>query len=176
MQNLSKLDKLKKLGLESNIALPDRYVDKLYEYFKEELNDKIIKESSSNKEDIKNFKRVKNKVDESDPKCIVLLKLINCILNNLNKPMIKKLTEFINVDRDDIIKKVNFTSFERMENEIFQYFDKKKSGWYRRNKVEYYILTFLRYACDDIGYNFIYVHKTRQKDSINKTHYFYTIK
>lgn len=171
MENPSKLDKLKKLGLESYTALPDKYVDKLYESFKEEFKDKTKEQPSNDK-----LEKTINKINDSDTKYQVLLKFVNCILNNLNRPTIIKLTEFADIDRQDIIRNENNECLNKMEREIFKYFDKKKSGWYRRNIVEHYILTFLRYACDDIGYDFTYIHKTRQKDSINKTHLFYTIK
>lgn len=186
MGDINKLDKLKELGLELNIKLPDIHIEKLYDFFNDLLSNvninyepNILGENNNNQvnELIKNDdNNKKNKVDESDPKYVVLLKFINRILANIGKPTITKLTEFINIDREDIIKKENFDIFDKMDYKIFKYFNKSKSGWYRRKHVKNYILTFIRYACNEIGYDFTYIHKNKQIKSLNKTHMFYSIK
>lgn len=184
MENPNKLEKLKTLGLESYPLLPDKYIDILYESLKNNPVKKIeCKEITENKttshkkkeSTVKQFKKHK-RVDNSDPRYQILLKLVNCILVNLNKPSVTKLTEFVDTDRLDIIKPVNIGCFEKMESEIFKHFDKMKAGWYRRKKVEHYILTFLRYACNDIGYDFTFIKKNHQKKGDVKTHLLYFIK
>lgn len=185
MENPSKLEKLKILGLESSLVLPDEYVDSLYKLFKDNpiKNINNCQEVIKNKIDhevivkqSKNYIDTQNRVDSSNPRYQILLKFINCILTNLNKSSIIKLTEFIDIDRQDIIKPINNDSFEKMEDEIFKYFDKMKAGWYRRKTTKGYVLSFLRYACRDIGYDFSYIQKNRQKKGDIKSHLFYSIK
>ncbi len=60
------------------------------------------------------------------------LKFINEILKNIGKKEINDLTEFIGIDRLDIIKDINKETFERMEDKLFKYFDKVKCGWYQK--------------------------------------------
>lgn len=119
-------------------------------------------------------------IDPLTDKYKVALKFINMILANLGKPAITTLTEFTNIDREDIIKEVNKQSFDAMQGELFSYFDKVAMGWYRRNKVNNYILTFLRNMCDDLGLEFAYEQKdiTRLIDekSFRSTFMFYLIK
>lgn len=119
-------------------------------------------------------------VDPNIEKTKVALKFINVILANLNKPAITLLTEFAGIDREDIIKEVNKTSFDDMESELFDQFDKVKMGWYRRKKVNNYILTFLRNMCEDLNLEFAYEQKdiTRLIDgkSFRSTYMFYLIK
>lgn len=91
---------------------------------------------------------------ESD-KYKIALKLINKILVNIGKEQIDDLTKFVNIDREDIIKDVNKTDFEQLEVELFDHFDKVKCGWYRRKTTKNYILTFMRYMCDNLGYKLI---------------------
>jgi len=120
------------------------------------------------------------KVSKDSDKYKVALKLVNKILVNLGKDEIDDLTKFVDVDREDIIKDVNKKSFEEMEIILFKHFDKAKCGWYKRKKVKNYILTFLRYMCDLIGYEFSYIQRdiTTEVDSkkYRKTCMFYSIK
>lgn len=92
----------------------------------------------------------------------VMLKLLNRIRESGND--ITELTDFKNINRDDIIKDETIKKFDEMEKELFEYFDRTKCGWYRRKRIKVYILTFLRYCCKDLGYQF----KSSQKEIIEK--------
>ncbi len=46
-----------------------------------------------------------------------------------------------------------------MESEIFKVFAKTNMRWFSRNSVSNYILSFMRYACKDIGLMFTYITK-----------------
>lgn len=110
----------------------------------------------------------------------ILLELINKILYNIGKNNIDNITNFINIDRDDIIKSINKESLFTMSHELFQYFDKSKCKWERRNTTKNYTLTFLRSACNLLNYKLSYEKKdittTINNIKYRKTHYFYSIK
>lgn len=186
IENPNKLDKLKILGIESHSELPSEYIDLLYNSFKNNpvinINECQIIENKTDKtkkiivKGPKNNIANKKRVDDSDPKYQILLKLINNILTNSNRSTITKLTEFVDIDREDIIKSVNCKYLEKMTDEIFKYYDKMKAGWYRRKTTNGYVLSFLRYACRETGYDLVYIKKNHQKKGDVKTHLLYTIK
>ncbi len=116
------------------------------------------------------------KIDKDSEKYKVALKFVNKILVNIGKEEVAELIDFKDIDREDIIKEVNKESFREMENELFEQFDKVKMGWYRRNIVSSYILTFLRNMCTDLGYSFTYHELKKQKNKIVKSEMLYSIK
>jgi hypothetical protein len=77
-----------------------------------------------------------------EEKCELLLKYVNGILKNAGKDEITKLTDFISIDRVDIIKDVNIQFVNNMTDELFEVFDKKKCKFYP--KVKGLPLTLLR--------------------------------
>ena len=159
----------------------EEYINKLFDIYKNkdkiniiiELIDKPVNEKIIVVE--KQSEKPKKNINKKTGKYVILLKLLNKILTNLSKNNITDLTEFQNIDRDDIIKEENVNCYDELENEIFEYFDKAKCGWYRRNRTKNYLLTFLRVACENIGLKFSYIQKNRAKNSLVKTHIYYSI-
>ena len=88
------------------------------------------------------------KVDKNSDKYKVILKLVNKILINLDKKEITDLTGFIDIDREDIIKDENNKTLVEMEKEIFKFFDKRKTGYYRKSDT--LILNCLRGFLKDL--------------------------
>lgn len=123
-------------------------------------------------------KVLKEKLPKDSDKYKVILKLINKILTNLEKPEIDDLTKFTNIDREDIIKDINLKALTDMEDELFPLFDKDKCGYYR--KTNHRILTILRGCLKDMGYNFTYIQKEKSEliseKVFRRTHLFYSIK
>lgn len=119
-------------------------------------------------------------MDNSSPKYKIALELINKILVNSNKEEVDDLTKFVDIDRELIISDKNKNDFATMEKSIFKYFDKAKTGWYRRKTTTCYILTFLRYMCIDLGLEFEYkqkeIYSNINGSNYRKSHTFYTIK
>jgi len=119
-----------------------------------------------------------NKVSKDSNKYKVLLKFINKILVNINKPEIDDLTKFVNIDREDIIKDINKDSLVAMEDELFPLFDKKKSGYYR--KTNSLVLNCLRGMVKDTGLELKKISKdittTINGQNYRKTHMIYFIK
>jgi hypothetical protein len=109
-------------------------------------------------------------------KCKIALSLINQIMINMDKDEIDTLINFKDIDRNDIIDVKNKTTLEDMQKELFTYFDKRDFGWYRRKKTKNYILTFLRYMCNDINFEFKYQEIKKQNDGQVTSYMLYSIK
>lgn len=145
----------------------------------DKLNDEKLKKivniinQKQKKEVVKEV--VNNDVDKTTEKYKVALKFINKMLENLGKEQIDDLRKFQNIDRLDIIKKVNTDSLFSMENELFEHFDRDKFLWHRRNVTKYYISTFMRRMCAELGLSFTKISKNIQRDKMVETHFFYSI-
>ena len=98
----------------------------------------------------------KVKEDKDIDKYKVCLRLINKILVNIGKEEVDDLIKFKDIDRLDIIKDINRVDLEKLGPELFKYFDKAKFAWYRRRTTKFYNLSFLRYMCDNLGYQLNY--------------------
>lgn len=96
---------------------------------------------------------VELKHDKTSEKYQLLLKFVNKILCNINKDEIDDLTKFTNIDREDIIKDINKTVLDDMADELFQHFNKKKVGYYR--KTDAIVLNCLRGLVKEIGYELV---------------------
>lgn len=116
---------------------------------------------------------------KTDPKYKIALQLVNKILVNSGKNEIDDLTKFIDIDRNLIISDKNKKELTDMEKILFKHFNKKKFGWYSRNNIKNYILSFLRYMCNDIGLKFSYTQKDTNTSSngliYRKTYTYYSI-
>lgn len=109
--------------------------------------------STKNKSASKNQEIISSndiQIDKSSDKYKVGLKFVNVILSNLGKPSITALTDFKDVDREDIIKDVNRTTLDEMSEELFSHFNKKKSGYYR--KTDAIVLNCLRGMMKELGH------------------------
>ena len=72
------------------------------------------------------------KIEKDSDKYKVLLKLLNNILINIDKQEINDITDFKDIDREDIIKDVNLETLCEMEKELFnEHYNKKKCGYYK---------------------------------------------
>lgn len=151
-------------------------------YIDSDVENNIDDSDNDQELEIVNESKKDNKiVDKNSSKYKTLLKFLNKILINLNKKTINDLYDFKGIDRNDLIKDINIETFNKMEKEIFSAFDKQTCGWYRRKKTNNYILTFLRYACNDLNLKFTYNRKDifEKINDINgklrKTYLFYSI-
>lgn len=160
---LSKDDKLKELGI-TGVDLPEEAIIFLYKnkyrWMKKEEQDEEEK---------------KNNIDKTTEKYKITLKFVNLILKNIGKEAINDLTNFKDIDREDIIKDENKAIITVMKNELFMHFDKMKNGWYRKVKSTRLVLSCMDVMCDDLGLELSYRKKNTQKNSIFKTHYLYSI-
>lgn len=124
---------------------------------------------------------IETKTNYNMEKHEVLLKLINALMKNMNKGEIKRLEEFVEIDREDLVNTKNHETLMGMQEEIFKKGRYKRSyvGW-KRHKNTNYIMTFLRYGCDQLGYKFTYYKKGKgeviNNKSYRRTHYIYSIK
>ncbi len=137
--------------------------------------DKNETESKLSFDQILSNQKLQNQILNNQSK--VLLNFLNKIMVNIGQPELKELSDFKNVGREDVNKKENLDSLIAMENELFPTFDKNKTGYYKKNNIECYVISFLKSACKIIGYKLHYVSKTtRLDDKKTKTKSFYTIK
>lgn len=125
-------------------------------------------------------KVITQKVGKDDDKYKLALKFVNVILKNIGRDEVNDLTEFKNVDREDIIKDVNKVSLDAMANELFDKFNKKKCGYYR--KTDAIVLNCLRGMMKEIGYELTFHQKDRweKNEKVNGksykiSHSFYSI-
>lgn len=106
--------------------------------------------------------QIKNNIKEIQKN--MLLKFLNRILTNLNRSNIEKLTDFINIDRDSISNQSKI--YEEMQDELFSVFDRVACGWYQKNKIKNFILTFFKKSMVIVGLN-IKIEKKEIKEIIN---------
>jgi len=125
-------------------------------------------------------KDVHKNIDKNSDKYKVALKFINKILSNLGKDNVDDLTKFVDVDRKLLVNDNTKKILSDMTNELHDHFDKVKCGYYRRNKTKDYILTFIRYMCNDIGLSFASTKRDVSQlingETLRNTHRFYSIK
>lgn len=118
------------------------------------------------------------KEDKTSEKYQLALRFVNKILVNIGKSEVDELTKFINIDREDIIKEVNKITLDDMADELFEKFNKKKVGYYR--KTDSIVLNCLRGLMKEIGYELTNIHKdittTFDGKNYRKTHLLYSIK
>ena len=123
-------------------------------------------------------KVITQKISKDDDKYKLALKFVNVILKNIGKEEVDDLTKFKDIDREDIIKDVNKTSLDEMAKELFNHFDKKKCGYYR--KTEAIVLNCMRGMMKEVGYEMVNVKKEKSETINNKsykrTHLLYSIK
>lgn len=117
-------------------------------------------------------------IDINSDKYKVLLKFVNNILVNIGKSKIDELTEFINIDREDIIKDINVKTLKTMEKEIFKYYSKNNCGYYRKSNG--FALNCLRGMLKELGLELTYIQKEKSEivndKSFKRTHLLYSIK
>ena len=110
--------------------------------------------------DSKNVKSVikepVQKVGKDNEKYIALLKLLNAL--NVGRAPIEDITEFVNVDRNDILKDENKDVLKNMENDIFPPYDKKKCGYYKKN-ADSFTLNVLRAMVKETGHKLFFKQK-----------------
>ena len=64
----------------------------------------------------------------------LVLDLVNKILLNIGKSEIGELEQFSDIHRESLLNETNLTIIEDMEPLLFKFFDKTKSGYYRKNE------------------------------------------
>ena len=78
-------------------------------------------------------KNANNVIDKSSDKYKVALKFVNKVLTNIDKPTINDLTEFKNIDRNELLSEKITKILEEMEPEIWTHYNKRKCGAYHNS-------------------------------------------
>lgn len=160
---ISKEDAVKWFG-----QLDNETIKKIYKYYnKRNKAQEITTETKT------------NSIDKTTVKYKLLLKYVNAILSNIEgKSQITDLTDFTNIDREQIIKESNQKVLDKMETELFEHFDKYKCGYYRR--TGHSVLGYLKGMCREVGLALVVTKKDICEKingkSYRRTGYFYRIK
>jgi len=117
-------------------------------------------------------------VDKTSEKYKIALKFVNKMLENMGRAQIEDLTEFKNVDRNDVLTESNTKILESIENEIWEYHEKVKCGAYHKSGNR--TLNVLRGLIRENGMKLCYAKREiTEKTGVNKgfrrTHYIYHI-
>lgn len=145
LKKLNKLDELEKIN---------EKIEKL-----ETLNGKIDKLETLNGK----IDKLENKIitdsylikPENKIKYDVILKIVNKMLEADGKPVLKLLTEFQNIKRENILNINTEKIIDEHEDEIFKVgFTRAQLRWGLKPKIKNYMLTFLKYACENVGLDF----------------------
>jgi hypothetical protein len=158
-----KLKALKQLKVNKLDDLPIEYLNYIYLGLKPKKQQK------------KKVDNVVNVVDKTTDKYKVALKFINKLLKNIDKKEITDLTEFVDIDRLDIIKEENKIILEEMKGELFKEFDKHKCRYYYK-KGDNYMLNIIRGLCKELKLSLTGREVRRQSDMKIKIIRFCTIK
>ena len=89
----------------------------------------------------------------------LLLKLVNKLLVNMGKDKIEILTDFKDIDREEILSKKNEETLNKMISEFYPLFDKRKSGYYSNKKSKFKVVNILRGLTKETNYEFKYKNK-----------------
>lgn len=96
----------------------------------------------------------------------ILLKLINKVFKVINKNPIKKLTEFKNISRNQLVGEHIDNIMEEMEDEFYECFSKADCGFYRKKLVDKYFICALKGATKAMGFKFISKRNKKYKNGI----------
>lgn len=166
--NVTKECKLRALKIEEYKG-PEEYLDMIYKYYvlKEHCKNEVHKPKKAKKLIIKSGPPV----DKTTIKYKLLLEYVNNILKNMGKEAIDDLTEFKEIDRLDIIKEKNKEMLDEMAPTLFKHF--RKQNYYRKTKS--IVLNCMRGMCKEVGVQLINRKQNIVRNTILKTHFFYTI-
>lgn len=114
-------------------------------------------------------------MDAHNKKYNLILCFVNTILKNIGKGEINDLAEFKDISRDDFMVNENKNIFKDYQTEIFELFNKKKIGYYRKNETKCYTLTLLRCILKEINYKITYVEKKHRLNNQIKCMLYYSI-
>jgi len=139
----------------------DLLKSQLINYLKSnEIPSSDLKKLLESTTEIENRKKV---IPKSERKYKLLVKLLNSILTELNKPIIEDVLKFKNINRDDILKLDTNKIVNDHINEIVIEYGKSCINYSNRNKVNLYILSLIRRMCKTCGYKLDAVYKTINK-------------
>lgn len=156
---------------------PEEYVDSLYKQYILDKQERRKMRVRKQKDPNPNFKEESKSEEEKEPidkttiKYKLLLEYVNKILKNVDaekyKDDIDDLTDFKNIDRNQIVSEENTKIFEDMTEVFCEVFNKDKCGFYRNKNSPNKALNCLRGMVKEIGHEF-----PRKKYNVSKDKYF----
>lgn len=180
--DISRIDKLKYLGLKINvpkkyvsddqlnalyarvITIPNSKPDKLTDTDNDSnksTENNIVQTSNNNKSKTKklpkniSYHKAKTPpIDVHDPKYILVLQFLNAILVQLNKTTIKKITYFKDIRRDELLNDNCKKVMNDYVDQLAVLFGKVYIRYRHRSVINAYIITLIKYCVLACGYNF----------------------
>lgn len=108
-----------------------------------------------------------NVLTENDPRYIAAINYINDLLKIIGHKKIKKLEQFQNIKRTDMMLEKCKKAVDKHSEILIDNFTKKGIHYHSRNRVKSYALTILRNIASQCGFKFISsnIQKTYKKEN-----------
>ena len=153
----NRASKLETIGLDPKSSIDeinDALLDKIYNgLIKKQQNEQLMNGQSVSKP--KN-----DKVKKEDPRYVLTLEVLNAILNKLHKPIIENISEFKDVNRDDLLKEECDLVMCTYYKKIMDLFKKYEVNDFYKVHGKNYVINIIRSLTINCGYYF--VGKTRE--------------
>jgi hypothetical protein len=153
-QILSRKFKLEFIGLNESyttVKISNKLLDEMYA-------DVLIHRENSNK-GVYISKPKTDKVNKTDPKYVLTLEILNAILKTIDKDIIDDITEFMNIKKNDLIKKECMDIVQSKMASIVELFGNnnidEKIQYYRRAQGKNCVINIIRSLAIYCGYKFI---------------------
>ena len=178
MENNITLDeKIRLLKIFLNKNNDQEKIDKIFNTYNEVVND-IKKDELLGDKELKIIKTKKN-LDKGSYKYIMFLKLLNKILIENGTNNIEDIYDFKNITKEQLIKNREANNLFGMEEQLFKKkegFNKNKCQWYFKHRIDTYIISFIRGACEELGCQLECKYKRKAVDSEIIHYVIYSIK
>jgi hypothetical protein len=157
----SRSDKLTEIGLNESYTtndINDNILDRIYgDIMKKKENIELTKGQYVSKP--KN-----DKVLLDDPRYKLTIEILNAILLALNKKKINSVTEFININKDDLSKNECKHVICAYHQKIVDLFEKYGVNEFYRLKGNNYVINYIRSIVVNCGYSFVgKTHENKEK-------------
>jgi hypothetical protein len=122
------------------------------------------KEQIANNKENKYISKPKtDKVSNDDERYVLTLQILNAVLAKLNKPKINNITEFKNMDKEDLLKSECKNIICSHYQIILDLFKKYGVTEFFQLKGNIYVINFVRFLAINCGYNFVSMQKEVRK-------------
>lgn len=123
------------------------------------------------------IKKIIDDVHKYDKIYDVLLNILNLILKHIDALPITDITQFQNVSKNDIIsEECNKIVLDFIEKLIETGFDRKIVGYQKYKNTVFANIHFINKLCKQIGYDFVFIRKSRQDGTVRTITLLYSIK
>jgi len=152
-QTISKEDKLKAIGLPI-----DFNKEKITDDILDEIYNEVVEENQKKQKCLKNVTGIKKskyeKVDNDSTTYKLTLNLLNDLLKQFGKNPITEITQFRDIDRNNLLDSKCDEILNAHINEIINHFGKTRIRYNTRSESNCYVLSLIKYLTSLCGYTF----------------------